>query len=165
MSSITEIEKLYNLQKSGAITEDEFNKMKESIINGKASSSDHVDNFAKNIESATKGLKENDWAMFLHLSQLLGFVILGLGFLAPVVIWLMKKDESELIDQHGRIVINWILSQLIYFAICFILIFVVIGGPLMVVLSILGIIYAIMGGIKAKDGQCWTYPGSFKFLK
>ena len=60
-------------------------------------------------------------AMFLHLSVLAGFIVPFAGLIVPILIWQMKKDELPLIDVHGKNVVNWIISALIYTVICFIL--------------------------------------------
>jgi uncharacterized Tic20 family protein len=104
------------------------------------------------------------WALFLHLSQLAGFVIPFAGWIAPIVIWQVKKEEMPELDAHGKVVTNWILSSLIYATVCVILMFVVIGIPLILVLLLLGIIFPIIGGIKASNGEVWKYPMSIRFF-
>ena len=110
-------------------------------------------------------MKENQWAMVLHLSQLANFVVPLAGIIAPIVIWQINKDEFPSLDVHGKIVVNWIISFIIYFAVCFLLLFVVIGIPLLAILGLLGIIFPIIGGIKANNGEIWKYPLSITFLK
>jgi uncharacterized Tic20 family protein len=105
------------------------------------------------------------WALFLHLSQLAGYIIPVAGWVAPIVIWQIKKAEMPALDAHGKIVVNWIISHLIYAAVCVLLIFVVIGIPLLLALLLIGVIFPIIGGIKASDGIVWRYPLSIRFLK
>jgi len=105
------------------------------------------------------------WAMFLHLSQLAGYIIPLVGLIAPIVIWQMKKDEYPILDEHGKAVVNWIISELIYGAICFVLVFIVIGFPMLMVLGILAVIFPIIGGIKANNGELWHYPMAINILK
>jgi uncharacterized Tic20 family protein len=105
------------------------------------------------------------WAMFLHLSQLAGYVIPLLGLITPIVIWQVKKEQYPVLDEHGKAVVNWIISELIYGAIGFILVFVVIGIPILGVLGILAIIFPIIGGIKANNGEIWHYPLTITFVK
>lgn len=104
------------------------------------------------------------WALILHLSQFAGFIIPFAGWVAPIVIWQIKKAEMPELDAHGKVVTNWILSSLIYGTVCAILIFVVVGIPLILVLLLLGIIFPIIGGIKASNGVVWKYPLSIKFF-
>ena len=102
--------------------------------------------------------------MILHFSQLAGFVVPFAGLVVPILIWQIKKEEMPEIDEHGKIVVNWIISELIYFVISTILIFLVVGIFLVIALGIIGIIFPIIGGIKANEGKAWKYPLSFKFL-
>ena len=104
------------------------------------------------------------WAMFLHLSLLGGFLIPGLGFIAPIIIWQIKKDELPTIDSHGKIAVNWLISSLIYGTVCVLLSFVLIGIPLLLILGVLSVVFPIMGGIKANNGKLWKYPLSISFL-
>jgi uncharacterized Tic20 family protein len=105
------------------------------------------------------------WAMFLHLSQLAGFIVPLLGLIAPVIIWQIKKEQYPALDEHGKAVINWIISELIYGAIGFVLVFVVIGIPILAVLGVLGVVFPIIGGIKANNGELWHYPMSINIVK
>jgi uncharacterized Tic20 family protein len=102
--------------------------------------------------------------MFLHLSLLAGFVVPLAGLIAPIVIWQMKKEELPEIDIHGKIVVNWIISEIIYGALCVPLVFLAIGIPLLIVLGILGVVFPIIGAIKANGGDVWKYPLSISFL-
>ncbi|MEK7449776.1 MAG: DUF4870 domain-containing protein [Planctomycetota bacterium] len=106
------------------------------------------------------------WTLFLHLSLLAGFVIPLAGLVAPIVIWQVKKKELPGINTHGKIVVNWIISSIIYAVVCVPLAFVFcIGIPLLIALGVLGIVFPIIGGIKANNGQVWPYPLSIRFLK
>lgn len=105
------------------------------------------------------------WAMFLHLSVLAGVVIVPLaGWIAPIVIWQVKKDELPEIDEHGRIVVNWLISAAIYFVVCLLLIFVIVGIPLMAIWGVITILFPVIGGIKASKGEIWPYPMSIRFF-
>jgi len=110
-------------------------------------------------------MSARQWAMFLHFSLLLGFGIPVAGLLAPIIIWQLKKTELPEIDAHGKVVVNWILSAVIYGVVCVLLRFMFIGIPLLYVLAALCVIFPIIGGIKANNGELWPYPLSIQFLK
>lgn len=112
------------------------------------------------------GLYEKQWAMFLHLSQLLGFVMPGLGFAGPLVIWLVLKDRFAVLDLHGRMVTNWMISLLLYSAVAFAISVVTcgIGMVLFIPLMLLGIIFPIIGAVRANEGTLWKYPMTIPFL-
>ncbi len=103
--------------------------------------------------------------MLLHLSQLANFLVPLGGLIVPIVIWQVKKTELPGIDVHGKIVVNWIISALLYGIGCFILFFLLIGIPMLVALGIIAIIFPIVGGIKANNGEAWKYPLSITFFK
>jgi len=105
------------------------------------------------------------WGLFLHLSLLAGHVVPLAGWIAPILIWQLKKEEIPALDAHGKVAANWIISSLIYATVCVILIFVVVGIPLLIVLALLGVIFPIIGAIKAANGEVWQYPLSIRFLK
>jgi uncharacterized protein len=117
------------------------------------------------MDDAEKEVKTRQWALFLHLSLLAGFIITLAGFIAPIVIWQLKKNELPGIDVHGKIVVNWLISALIYGAIGAILTFVIIGIPILIALGIITIIFPIVGGIKANNGEVWRYPLTINFIK
>jgi uncharacterized Tic20 family protein len=95
--------------------------------------------------------------MFLHFSLLLGFVIPLGGLVVPIILWQMKK-EIPFVDDQGREVINFIINMFLASLICMLLIVVLIGVPLLIVLAILGVVFPIIGGIKANDGVRYRYP-------
>ena len=114
--------------------------------------------------------KTNQTAMFLHLSQLLGHTAVPvLGWVVPILIWQLKKNELPGLDPHGKNAANWILTEFIAAMICVVLAITVIGLivaiPLGIALYITGIIMPIIAGIKANGGEVWEYPLTIKFFK
>jgi uncharacterized Tic20 family protein len=102
----------------------------------------------------------NQWAMFIHFSMLAGWVIPLAGIVVPILLWQLKKDELPGIEPHAYVVMNWIVSSLVYAVICYVLLLVVIGVFGFFILGVLTVIYAIVGGVKANDGELWEYPGT-----
>ncbi|MDR1756676.1 MAG: DUF4870 domain-containing protein [Culturomica sp.] len=115
----------------------------------------------------TTGATEEDkqYAMFLHLSQFAGLIIPIMGWVLPLVLWLVKKDTSAYIDQNGKVVMNWILSSLIYAFVGGILVLLLIGIPLLIALSICSLVFTILGALRARDGIIWSYPLSIRFFR
>jgi len=111
------------------------------------------------------GMDERTFCMLLHISQFASVIVPLAGFVLPIVMWATEKDKSRSIDLHGKIVINWIISCTIYAIVAAILIIVVIGIPILIALVVVGIVFPIMGGIKANKGEFWKYPLSITFLK
>jgi uncharacterized Tic20 family protein len=162
MSVAEEIEKLSKLRADGVLSEEEFTSAKAALLSGTHTQQSAAPTYAP-VEKAP--LNVNQWCMFIHASQLANFIIPVAGIIAPIVLWQMKKDESEIVDQHGKMVTNWIISALIYGAVAFILCSVFIGVLLLPLVGLACVIFAVIGSIKANNGELWAYPFSFKFLK
>lgn len=108
-----------------------------------------------------RGRETNQWAMFIHFSILAGWIVPIGGLIVPILLWQIKKDELPGIVPHAHIVLNWIVTSLVYALICFVLTFVLIGVLGFIALGIATIIFAVIGGIKANAGEAWEYPGTF----
>lgn len=172
MDMFAELERLTALHRSGAITTEEFVAAKERLL-PRASPLDR--SFADDLAAGRSADAEGDrsaapealtrfWAILLHLSQFAGYLIPLAGFVVPIVIWQVQKDRLPDIDRHGRAVANWIISWVLYGFLAFILSFVLIGIPLMLLVGLLGIAWPIVGAIKAADGKVWKYPVSIPFF-
>lgn len=111
-------------------------------------------------DSNGRDRETNRWAMFIHFSILAGWIVPIGGLIVPILLWQIKKDELPGIVPHAHVVLNWIISSLVYGLICFILIFLVIGIFGFIALGLATVIFAIIGGIKANDGELWEYPGT-----
>lgn len=86
-----------------------------------------------------------------------------LGFIGPLIILLIAKDEES--KKHAKTALNWQLSLIIYFIVAGILSLILIGILLFVILGILNIIFCILAAVKASEGEVWKYPLSIGFLK
>ena len=113
---------------------------------------------------ASNNKDDHTWMMILHLSQLANFVIPFAGLVLPIVIWHLKKDEIEGLDEHGKAVFNWMISALIFGFISAILLLVFVGFFCFIILGLLTVIFPVIGGIKASSGILWKYPLSLKIF-
>lgn len=155
MGLVEELEKLKDLKQSGAISEDVYEETKARILDRKSNGINYENRASPD---------ENMWGMFIHLSQFCGYIIPFAGLITPIVLWQIKKEKSRILDQHGRIVVNWIITAFLIGILFGLLCFVFIGIPLLMILGLVGIIFPIIGGIKANSGEIWKYPCSIEFL-
>jgi uncharacterized protein len=100
-----------------------------------------------------------------HLSQLITLVI-GFGSLIlPLILWMTNKDKVYQMDTHGKNIINFQLSILIYSIICIPLILLLGLGLLgLIALAFVAIIFPIINAIKASNGESPTYPLSINII-
>ena len=108
---------------------------------------------------------ERTWGMWLHLSQLANFVAPMAGLVAPIVIWQLKKDQLPALDSHGKNAVNWLISSAIYALFGLLTFFFVVGFFILMAVAALGVVFPIIAGIKANNGEVWKYPLTISFLK
>ena len=87
------------------------------------------------------------------------------GFLGPLIIWLIKKDEAPFVDRHGKEALNFQLTVLIAWVASGLLTFACIGFFLLPVVGIVDLIFCILAAIKASRGEEYRYPVSIRFVK
>lgn len=105
-----------------------------------------------------------NWGMACHLSALAGFVVPFGSIIGPLVVWLMKREESSFVDRQGKESLNFQITMLIAFLISLVLVFVLIGFLLIAAVAIFDLIMIIVATIKASEGEDYRYPVSLRLV-
>lgn len=103
--------------------------------------------------------------MLAHLLALSGFVIPFGNIIAPLVIWMIKKDQSAFVNDQGKESLNFQITIFIMMIVCFILFFVVIGIFLLPLVGLYWLIFSVIAGIKANGGERYRYPFAIRLIK
>jgi len=100
-----------------------------------------------------------------HLSQLVTLVI-GFGSLIiPLIIWLSNKEKVYEMDEHGKNILNFQISLIIYSVICIPLILLLGLGLIgLIILAAISIIFPIINAIKTSNGEIPKYPLSLNII-
>ena len=107
----------------------------------------------------------SSYCMLMHLSQFAGIIVPFGGIALPIIMWATNKDKSSIIDQHGKNILNWMISFYIYVSISAILILLIVGIFALIALCLVAVIFAIIGDIKANNKEIFNYPLSIPFIK
>ena len=113
------------------------------------------------------------WNMLCHLSALAGYIGVPLGnILGPLLVWQIKKNEFPSVDIHGKAALNFqltaLLAIIVLLVVGFILAFVCVGFVFIfgaIAVGLVSLIFAIIAGIKANNGEDYKYPYSIEFVK
>jgi uncharacterized protein len=111
-----------------------------------------------------RGLAATDrnWSMWMHLSVLLGAMIVGpFAVAAPLIMWLSRRDTSAFIDDHGREVINMAITGVILLALGMV---TGIGMVAWLAWAVVAFISVIRGTVAASSGEYFRYPMTIRFL-
>ena len=101
----------------------------------------------------------------IHLTPFLGFFFLP-AVLTPLVLWLVRKDRSTFIDDHGREMVNVLISAVLVFLGCIVAAVPTIGLSLLLMVAWFVVIpiSMIRAAVAAGHGEYFRYPMTFRFL-
>lgn len=106
------------------------------------------------------------WGMFCHLAGLAMYLSIPLAnILGPLIIWLIKKDDFEFVNDQGKEALNFQISVTIYLVACIPLFFVFIGFFLLPVVAIFNLVMIIIASISANKGESYRYPLCIRLVK
>ncbi len=100
-----------------------------------------------------------------QLSMLLWILALFTNFVGPLILWVMKKDESEYLNQQGKNYFNYAISYCIYGVVSLVLMAILIGYITTFVLTVVCTVYTILGIITTNKGEDYVVPFTIEFIK
>jgi len=110
--------------------------------------------------------QDNQLLVLTHLSQLLDLLTGMGGLIVPLIIWLTQKDKVIGMDMHGKMILNFQISLLIYALVSIPLIFLFgLGIFLLIGIAIIALVLPILNAIKVSNGETPSYPFSIEFIK
>jgi hypothetical protein len=120
--------------------------------------------------------EEKQWAMFAHLSALIGGLLTsavgGWGtFIGPLAIWLIKKDTMPYVDDQGKEALNFNITvaiaclALLLLSIVTLGIGLLIAVPAWIVIGIGWLVLTIMAAVKSSNGEFYRYPMTLRLVK
>ncbi|RXP58556.1 DUF4870 domain-containing protein [Lutibacter sp. HS1-25] len=118
---------------------------------------------------------DKNYSTIIQLSTFAGFVFPFGNIIAPLILWMAKKNESSFIDAHGKSAVNFQMSLMLYSFILAILIipitiFTLGLGLIFLIIAIipvfiLNMILIISASISASRGEYYEYPFTIEFIK
>lgn len=112
------------------------------------------------------GREARHWAMFCHYSAFFWFLAPMIGnVLGPLIIWQLKKETDPFVDQQGKEALNFQITFSILLMIGSLLAWVLIGFPLIALVSVVALVLVVIAGIRANEGRPYRYPFCWRFIK
>lgn len=110
-------------------------------------------------QPTTPSSDDKNIAMLAHL---LGIFT---GFVGALVIWLVKKDSSNFIDDQAKEALNFQITVTIGLCASWVLAFILIGILLVPAIVLANLIFCILAAIAASKGQLYRYPFALRLVK
>ena len=101
------------------------------------------------MNEVTASSEDRNLAMLTHLSGIL------LGFIVPLIIWLMNKDKTEKawLNEQAKEALNFQITVLI------------IGGLLGLAVWVANLVFCIIAGMAVNKGESYRYPLTLRLIK
>ena len=108
---------------------------------------------------------ERQWAMLCHLSAMLMYCTVIGGFIAPLVIWLLKRDEMPFVADQGRETLNFQITTLLALIVGGLLAIVLIGFVIIGAVLLFHFIVTIIATVKVSEGVLYRYPICWRVIR
>ena len=114
---------------------------------------------APDLQAANASKDERTWAMAAHLAALAGFMIPFGNILGPLVVWLVKREESAFVAYHAKQSMWFQIITAIALTVLVILAFCTFGLTALLAMGAwLGAVaYAIYGAVQVSGGKDFEY--------
>ena len=115
------------------------------------------------MSTPLSGSEERTWAMVAHIGVLIA-AWLAMGFLCPLIIWLVFRDRSDFVKRHAVESLNFQITLLIYIVVGFVITLVTFGlgalvvVPVAIVVAVFALVVIILATVKAANGEQYRYP-------
>ena len=88
-------------------------------------------------------------------------------FIGPLIIWLINKDDSSkaFVTDQAKEALNFQITITIAMLVCIVLMIVIIGGLLAPLVGLLNLVFCIIAGVKANNGEYYRYPFTLRLIK
>ena len=117
-------------------------------------------------ESVVPSKSERQWAMGCHLVALSGYLIPIASIIAPLILWLMKREDGVFVDEQGGESLNFQITILIY-AVMSVMLIPVLGLCVLLVgaVVVFDFVCIRVAAVKASEGTAFRYPACIRFIK
>jgi uncharacterized Tic20 family protein len=118
-------------------------------------------NFSSSSETkyANVSSDERTMAILVHVLSIFFWIFPGL------IIYLIKKDESQYVAEHAKEALNFQISISIFYIISVVLMLLLIGVLLFFIIYFGAIVLCIIATVKASDNILYRYPFTIRLIK
>lgn len=86
-------------------------------------------------------------------------------FFAPLVIYLVKKDESPFVREHAKESLNFQLTLIVAYIAAGLLMLLLVGFFLLMLVALMQLVLVIIATVRAADNQLYRYPFTIRFIQ
>lgn len=99
------------------------------------------------------------------LAILCHVLTLFFSFIPPLVIYLLKRDESPFVREHAKESLNFQITLAILYVVSFILIILLVGILMLMALGFVHLVFVIIATVRAAESRTYRYPFSIRLIR
>jgi len=102
--------------------------------------------------------EEQGWGVAMHLGGVF------LSWLVPLVLWLVFRERSRMLDDHGKEALNFQITLFIVYVIGTVTSIILIGFLILALAWLLSVIFSILAALAAYQRRPYRYPLTIRFI-
>ena len=118
-----------------------------------------------NPNTGNTDIETRRWAAATHIAAVAGYVFPFGNIIGPLLVWQLKKEDGQLIDDQGKESVNFQITVSIAMFISALLTLILIGFLLMFIVGLGALILVVIAAIRANDGEAYRYPLTLRLIK
>lgn len=107
--------------------------------------------------------EERNWSLAAHVGSIVT-AWFALGLIAPLIVLLVKGKDSPFIRRHAVESLNFQINALIWTALSYLLMIVLIGFVTIAIYGVFYLICVIIGTVRASRGAEYRYPLTIRLI-
>jgi uncharacterized Tic20 family protein len=111
--------------------------------------------------SYTPTADDRMWGMLAHLSSVIAILVGGLSFLGPLIVWIIKKDQSPFVADQGKEALNFQIAVVLASLICGVTCILAVLIPVIIVANI---VFSVIAAMEANKGVYYRYPYTIRMI-
>lgn len=101
---------------------------------------------------------ERTWAILVHASAFAGLFVPFGNILAPLVVWLIRREESEFVDANGKQALNFQITWTVIMVLALFSILIGVGLLLVPLVALAWVILVVLATVRASEDEVYDYP-------
>ncbi len=102
--------------------------------------------------------EEQTWGVLLHASAFSGLVVPFGNVLGPLLVWLIKRDESTFIEESGKDALNFQLTWTMLMLGALLSLLVGVGFLLVPLVGVAWLVIVVLATVRASEREVYEYP-------
>lgn len=86
------------------------------------------------------------------------------SFIPSLIVWLLKKDDSEYIATQAKEALNFQITLLLAQFVAYVLIFILVGFLLLGLIWVFNVVFCIIAAISSSKGEYYRYPLTLRLI-